>query len=261
MVVLIAGILGSCTASDNLPEADENAAKENGDFFMDSNMHYSVDGLITSDKDLIKKSFTKAWNTHYDYSKNRVVISTNSTEFEKYKTSNLEFKKHFEGSGEFAEVKLHPNTNMNATTSRATATASDYPHKQFNGISHPNHLMWYIYDNKVAPYTPNVLLVRNVSKTDTTTNTDFAAHSISSTGTATSFDLNPYGSRMFHKAEDRKTGDYTMLRNTSNSASKSVTFYKLINYGGTGSVTITLAKNTQIKYTYSTVGFIPASFK
>lgn len=92
VVVLIAGLLGSCTATDNLPEAAETAAIENGDFVMDPNMHYLVNGLVTSDKDLIKKSIKDAWNIHYDFPHNKVTISTSPIEFEKYKNSNLELK-------------------------------------------------------------------------------------------------------------------------------------------------------------------------
>ena len=90
--VLVAGLLGSCTATDNLPEAAVNAAIENGDFVMDPNMHYFVDGISTNDKDLIESKMKNAWNVHFDGSKNKVVISTSPAEFEKYKDSNIEFK-------------------------------------------------------------------------------------------------------------------------------------------------------------------------
>ena len=105
VLVLIAGLLGSCTATDNLPEAAENAAIENGDFVMDPNMHYLVDGLVTSDKDLIKNSIKNAWNVHFDDSKGKVVISTNPAEFEKYINANQEFKNALEENESNARIE------------------------------------------------------------------------------------------------------------------------------------------------------------
>ena len=99
-MVLLAGLLGSCTASDNLPEASADAAVENGEFVTNPSMHYLVNGVVTNDKDLIKKSLSNAWNTHYDYSKNKVVISTNPTEFEKYKKNDIEFALRFKEGNE-----------------------------------------------------------------------------------------------------------------------------------------------------------------
>ena len=115
-VVLVAGLLGSCTATDNLPEAAVNAAIENGDFVMDPNMHYFVDGISTNDKDLIESKMKNAWNIHFDGSKNKIVISTTPAKFEKYKDSNIEFKTALAENDKIAIIneKNSRATNINA---------------------------------------------------------------------------------------------------------------------------------------------------
>ncbi|RKS95525.1 hypothetical protein BC952_1215 [Flavobacterium limicola] len=90
-VVLIAGLLVSCTATDTMPEVEQNATIETDGLPIENGTHYVINGSVTNDINAVKIAAKDAWNIHYDYSKNKIVISTTPSEFEKYKKIDLEF--------------------------------------------------------------------------------------------------------------------------------------------------------------------------
>lgn len=90
--LLLATVMISCSKDDLIKEADKEAVNESNSFvFEDCINNYVIDGKITYDHKEIANAAKNAWNVHYDYPHNKVVISTTPAEFEKYKKIDTEF--------------------------------------------------------------------------------------------------------------------------------------------------------------------------
>ena len=153
-MVLLAGLLGSCTASDNLPEASADAAVENGSFVIDPKVHYIINGAVTHDFDAVKMAAKAAWNVHFDDPKNRVVISTTPAEFEKYIDSNLELKNAMENNEYNSKVesaKISQRSTAIPTGGPATVVSA-YEDKSVIACSYNNSSNEKVFFQFVATY-------------------------------------------------------------------------------------------------------------
>jgi hypothetical protein len=96
-LILTVASFTSCSKDYAIEEADKTAIENSDAFVFEDNINnYVIDGEMTYDRKQIASSAKKAWNVHYDYPHNKVVISTTPEEFETDKKSDLEFKKNFE---------------------------------------------------------------------------------------------------------------------------------------------------------------------
>ncbi|WP_310556760.1 hypothetical protein [Flavobacterium sp.] len=90
---LVLTTLVSCSKDSVIEAADKVAIAETDAFvFEDGINNYVVDGELTYDRKVIAEAAKDAWNVHYDYPHNKVVISTNKIELDKYMKSNVELK-------------------------------------------------------------------------------------------------------------------------------------------------------------------------
>ena len=225
-MVLLAGLLGSCTASDNLPEASVDTALENGDFVMDPNMHYLVNGVVTNDKDLIKKSLTNAWNTHFDYSKNKVVISTNSTEFEKYQSVDKDFAVRFN----------EKSVNIDKSTNDARVAATNVP-------NHNDRLVFY-YEFSGLFDLFHIFHVYPVDDTSVGISNVFYL----TTGASTHSFANLVLENIFSKCTVTSSDHVLHLKNNDHLNSKTLTLYRYKNQStGAATRSFTVAKNAGLR--------------
>lgn len=92
-VVMMTGLLVSCTATDNLPEADKVATEASNGFVLPEKInHYIIDGKLKYDRKEIANAAQDAWNVEIDFVKNKMTISTTSKEYDKYVNANPELK-------------------------------------------------------------------------------------------------------------------------------------------------------------------------
>ncbi|WP_394758293.1 hypothetical protein [Flavobacterium sp.] len=126
--MLIIATQWSCAVDEGVKQADK-AVAATSDFVIEPNMNYFINGALTYDYDAVKVAAKDAWNTHYDYSKNKVVISTNPTEFEKYKKNDIEFARRFEEGNE-------GNESNDKSTNSARIAATYVP-------NHDDNLVFY----------------------------------------------------------------------------------------------------------------------
>jgi hypothetical protein len=228
-VVLVAGLLGSCTATDNLPEAAVNAAIENGDFVMDPNMHYFVDGLSTNDKDLIESKMKDAWNVHFDDSKNKVVISTTPARFEKYKDSNIEFKNALAENDKAALNSSNEEKGSDTASRTMPANAID----EINTTTMPNQNLIAITYTTAAS---NVVILYYISASFDSNTYTTSAHVTYYSKTTGSLVYNEDNVDDFHLTS-LLTDPYVLsfrarLMNDNPKITVTKTFYKNISYGG-----------------------------
>lgn len=136
-ICLIAGS-ASCTNDSVLKDADQEAVQENNAFeFEDNISRYLIDGKLVNDRAEIANAAANAWNVHYDYPHNKVVISTTPATYDVYLKSDVEmYKSYVEGRNKALseadnepEVetientrssKLQKTTNNNASASRVS---------------------------------------------------------------------------------------------------------------------------------------------
>lgn len=108
-LTLVATTLVSCVKDDVIKEADKAAITSSNSFtFDEAYKTYIINGNISFNREEIASAAKDAWNVHYDGSKGRVVISTTPAEFEKYKNSNIEFKKQLAESDKEAMIQNRP---------------------------------------------------------------------------------------------------------------------------------------------------------
>jgi hypothetical protein len=114
--------LGSCASDDALKDGEKTASKENAFVFEDDIKNYVIDGKLTYDRKEITNAAENAWNVHYDFPNNKVVISTTTEEFEKYKNSDIEFK------NALAENERNANDKVSVLSqNKALPTMTDIP--------------------------------------------------------------------------------------------------------------------------------------
>ena len=240
VVVLIAGLLGSCTSTDNLPEAAENAAIENGDFVMDLNMHYLVDGLVTSDKDLIKNSINNAWNVHFDDSKGKVVISTNPAEFEKYKNANQEFKNALEVNESNARIE------NKSVVQRVAAIPTGGPATVVAGFTDQS----VIIISHAYPSSFYYIQFHATSDTDLTTRAVYEMQFRSDGTLRSDFTYQPYKYVSLIFSNSTYTDVRAVLNNESGTSTLTKTFYRNINFTGASQ------SYTVPRHGYSNIGYL-----
>ena len=228
-LALTLATLGSCASDDSLKEGEKTTADENTFVFEDGINNYVINGQLTFDHKVIGNAAKDAWNIHYDYPHNKVVISTTSGEFEKYKSSDTEFKSRFESPN------LTPAVENNGTNSSKAAVT----YNQYDAINYTNHLVFYWHDASGQQYTI-FPVVRNND-----VNIGFNAHYIRNNATTYVGTFNIAGSRAFNTGA-HDVNDDTYLRNTA-TTSKTITFFSgTNNTGTTTSITLGAAAKTRI---------------
>lgn len=228
----------SCATNEPLIDAknDSDASSNSTQFDIIPGMNYIVDGKKTAERDLLVATQRNAWNVHFDFPENKVVISTTEKEFNRYVNSNEEFKIRLEENTREAmnpriEETFMPNSSVSSSRVSATPTLRvDYSNTAFFNISYkPSDA------TKIAHYTfaatNNFNVFKGLQQTNKTTPSQ-------ATATSTLLLLNQTQGNSAYKVA---------IRNSKESGVKTITFYTGESYGGTVSKTYSINPNsTQI---------------
>ncbi len=114
----------SCTKPDIIETAQKESEEIINSFvFEDGIREYAIDGKTVTDHPQIANAAKNAFNVHYDYPNERVVISTTPKMFESYQNSNTELKHALEQSDKAVATD---NNNEDNRSARVTAAPPSY---------------------------------------------------------------------------------------------------------------------------------------
>ena len=225
MLSLVATGLVSCVKDDIIQSADKEAVTELNSFvFQEEINNYVIDGKVTYDRSEIANAAKEAWNVHFDYPHSKVVISTTPAKFEEYKNSNLEFK----------TALIEDDKASTHVTNKAVAVGIH--NGKYDAINYDSNLVFH-FQNTTDKY--HYIFVRAAN---TNINSQVSTHRISNDGTLSTANLNLNSAGMFTTNSTKG-----FLKNNSNSQSRTITFYKYIDYIGPNlSVTVGSNKSKRI---------------
>lgn len=231
----------SCATNEPLIDAKDTS---NSSFDIDTKMSYSINGKVTDDSELIKDAQKKAWNVHFDYSTNKVVISTTELEYKNYLNSDTEYNARLETNVVEAE-KAEKNNSLRVSSTTATAGTYDK-------LNYPNHLMFVVAAYGTGSRVDRLSHYFFIGPwNDTAYGRSVYAVRDDNNGALESDFFVPNGYKMFNPQAERRAAEFTYMRNTSN-VSKTMTFYENKAYSG-ASKSITVSKNSHTRVYYSQV--------
>jgi hypothetical protein len=231
----------SCATNEPLIDAKNT---NNSQFDIDTKMSYAVDGKVTGDLELIKNAQKKAWNVHFDYSTNKVVISTTELEYNNYLNSDKEYNARLEGNV-IESQKAEANNSLRVNSTAATSGIYDK-------INYPNHLLFVVASYVKVSGKDRLFHFFFIGPWN---NTAYSSSKYcirdDNNGALDTELFNPNGYKMFSPQAERTDAEYTFMRNTSN-VSKTMTFYEKSGYQAP-SRSITLSKHSHQRVYYSQV--------
>jgi hypothetical protein len=243
-LILTIASFTSCSKDYAIEEADKTAI-ENSDAFVfeDGINNYVIDGQLTYDRKQIGKEAKDAWNVHYDIPQNRVVISTTPESFEKYKNSNLEFKKALQDNDREAKKN---SDEMMVNKALPTGAPASYiaPHAN-------QHLIMFSYTKVTIDYNRKHF-VSFIAGLDPDLSGRNAYEEIYYDGIGSSANnhiltpcrlVNINFSDLFTSGSSKPTMKAYIV-NESQTSSLTKTFWKEISYAGQ-TITYTVSKNSQ----------------
>lgn len=240
----------SCSTSESVKDIESSEQDTNAFVFDKDINNYVIDGVVNNDHEAIAAAAKDAWNIHYDYSENKVVISTTPNEFEKYRNSSVETRNEFETSTE--EEQSTPPTkirnlpkNNQSSNQVARATTTDIDILDYEYAEHTDYLKYHHHYNGSASNDFNVKSYAMISN-NTNTVSDDTVWEAKDGNNNSGIPLAISYSRASLFKSAGNTGNYATLTNHSNSKKKSVTFYKYVDYVAPTS-TVTLSKNTSVR--------------
>lgn len=254
---LILGIVSvasavSCTKDDVVKDADLASIKSSNSFeFRDDINNYIIDGKLTYDRTEVANVAKDAWNVHYDFSKNRVVISTTPAKFEEYKNSNPEFKAALLENDKASKIPIVEPTGPAKGANRA-GDIDDYTNFEIGGISKNDML---IYKHRFSNYNTKLVVAHAALYDDDLTNratvewNQIDAPYVDTENIYDLFTLSTVVDKLFFLSNDR-----------NNNTKLTKTFYKNTSYGGT-STSFTLSNATTKNVTSTLDNFNPKSYK
>ena len=242
VLVVIIVTQWSCAVNDDIKDSNTAATNSKSFVFEEGIDHYIIDGQITNDRQIIVQAAKNAWNIHFDYPVNKAVISTTPDEFEKYKNSNLEFKKAFEHSDNVSTSDFSKSTfDFLATTVTIPSGEWDLYTEASRSSSRDSNI--FVRYNNNSRGKSSKLLIGQVQNSDSDMST-FSNHQYNYDAFVTITTLDDPIIYKFSDLSEIIANDYkfpTVILSLSNTSANNLvkTFYKNTSMGGTGiSVTV-----------------------
>jgi hypothetical protein len=235
----------SCAKTD-IPEATKKESEEiiNSLVFNDDIREYVLDGKTVTDHQQIADAAKKAWNVHYDYPNEKVVISTTPKVFDSYQNSNTEFKQALEQN---AKAVATNSNNEETRSAKVAAVPAGAPPSII--LAHQDKSMIGFSYEVITPRKTTLVHDFFIASSDADlTSTRMVIFSIDKSTGVSELDafINPsYNFNNILKSTTSLTNFRCYMNNESRTASLTKTFYEKANYTGP-SLTVTAAKNTNI---------------
>ncbi len=245
-VALMMVLQWSCATNETLIDAkNDSDIVSDTQFDVIPGMKYIVDDKEIVDRNLLVTAQKKAWNVHFDFPENKVVISTTEREFSKYVNSNELFKQHLEENTRDAinqqkEESIISNSSKSSSRDSATPTLRvDFSNTAFFNISYrpfsqPATTSNYVHYSFKASSNSDVFNLQHIAYKTTVTAT---------TASTTTKILNVTQGNNFYKVG---------IRNSQESGSVTKSFYALANYRGP-SKAYTVGANSTVIIPYTIV--------
>ena len=150
---LVITALMSCSKDSDIEAADKDAITKTNSFVFEKEINnYVIDGQLTYDRTAIANAATSAWNIHYDYPHNKVVISTTPATFEKYKNSNLELKNALIENDIAARkhdiaARKNGNKELDNKDTMASKAVIGMHGGKYNALNFPGHRIFHYNDS------------------------------------------------------------------------------------------------------------------
>jgi hypothetical protein len=142
-------IFNSCGVDNNLVEAEKPTSQDNSSNGSEKIDNYLVDGELVYDHDVISKAVKNAYHIHYDFSSNKVNISSSESNYLKYLDTDKEFKKRMDKSKTDAKVyDALPYANDDTKRPKGVKTNYAARNDSFAPENHANSIQFTLYITK-----------------------------------------------------------------------------------------------------------------